>query len=97
MSTKKTETEAGLEEVIGAVQDRLLKTDPDTDEFAKTVDQLDKLYKIKHQMRPDRLSKDALAAVVGNLAGIGLILGYERVHVVTTKAIGFVMKLSKVT
>jgi hypothetical protein len=30
--------------------------------------------------------------VIGNLTGILLILNYERAHVVTSKAIGFVLK-----
>ena len=83
---------SGLEEVIDAVQDRLLKEDPPSDEFAKTVDQLDKLYKIKTSSREDRVSKDVLLTVVANLAGIGMILGYERANVVASKALGFVLK-----
>lgn len=82
----------GLDEVIDAVQSELLKTAPTDAEFPKMVEQLDKLYKIKSQSGPDRVSKDALLAVAGNLAGIVAILQFERVHVVTSKAIGFVMK-----
>lgn len=92
MSPHKSDTEAGLKEVIDAVQARLLGMDPDTDEFAKTVDQLDKLYKIKTHAGSDRVSKDALVAVIGNIVGIVAILGYERAHVMTSKALGFVIK-----
>lgn len=38
------------------------------------------------------VSPDALATIAGNLLGIMLILNYERMHVITTKAIGFVIK-----
>lgn len=92
MSFTTNPVDAGLEEVIDAVQARLLKLDPDTDEFAKTVDQLDKLHKIRSYKKDGRVSMDALVAVVGNLAGIVLILGYEHAHTVTSKALGFVLK-----
>lgn len=93
MSPHQTDVEAGLKEVIDAVQDRLLTLSPESDEFAKTVDQLDKLYKIKSNNKDeDRVSLNTLIPVIGNLAGIVLILGYERAHVVTSKALSFVLK-----
>lgn len=82
----------GLTEVIDAVQTELLQTAPTDDEFPKMVEQLDKLYKIKSNAGPDRVSKDALLAVVGNIVGIAAILNFERVGVVTSKALGFVIK-----
>lgn len=65
-----------------------------TDEYAAGVKALSELYKIKTSVeeKTDRVSKDQLLAVVGNLAGILAILGYERVHVISSKAIGFVIK-----
>jgi hypothetical protein len=64
----------------------------DTDEYTKTMDQVTKLYKLKEQTTPKRVSPDAMVLVAGNLLGIVLILGYERAHVVTSKALGFVLK-----
>jgi hypothetical protein len=39
------------------------------------------------------VSKETLAVIGANLAGIVLILGYERVNVIASKALGFVSKL----
>ena len=39
------------------------------------------------------LSMDTWAVIGANLAGIVVILGYERVNIVTSKALGFVSKL----
>lgn len=89
---KNSDEQSGLDEVIDAVQDLLLKGDPTSNDFAKTTEQLDSLYKIKAQNKPDRVSKDTLLTVIANLAGIGLILSYEHAHVVTSKALSFVMK-----
>ena len=92
MSFTPNPVDAGLEEVIDAVQDVLLKTDPTSAEFATIVKQLSKLHKIRSSKKVDRVSMDTLLAVAGNLAGIVAILGYERTHIVTSKALSFVMK-----
>jgi hypothetical protein len=63
----------------------------DSDEYAKSVDQLVKLYSLKET--PKRISPDTLAMVAGNLLGIVIIVGYERKHVVTSKALNFILKL----
>ena len=39
-----------------------------------------------------RVSPDTMAIVAGNLLGIALIVGHERMNVVTSKALGFVLK-----
>lgn len=134
-----------LDEAINAVLVDLIATD-DYDEFAKLVDQLTKLTKIKQIIaesilkvfeaenkdrldtktlelkvgelfdkkveaeqtytlkkaeldlkkqeseKPDRVSKETLALIAGNIAGIVLIIGYERVNVIASKALNFVLK-----
>lgn len=50
------------------------------------------LYKLKEQNAPKRVSPDTIAMVVGNLAGVALIVFHEQAHVVSTKALGFVLK-----
>lgn len=42
--------------------------------------------------KPHILSKDTMAIVAGNLAGIALILSYEKMNVIASKALSFVMK-----
>jgi hypothetical protein len=39
-----------------------------------------------------RISPDTLAVIAGNLLGIVLILTYEKVNVITTKALGFIIR-----
>lgn len=51
------------------------------------------LMKLRETHKPKQLSPDAILAASVNLAGILAILHYERVHVVTSKALAFVMKL----
>lgn len=93
MSPNKTKTKkTGLEKAIDSVLAEMQGITADQDRFSKMVDQLDKLYKMKSYEKDNRVSLDALVAVAGNFVGIVLILGFERVHVVTSKALGFVLK-----
>lgn len=65
----------------------------ETDEYAKAVDHITKLTKLKEAHNPKKVSPDVLVTAGANLTGIILILQYERVHVVASKALSFVMKL----
>lgn len=86
------EDPGNLQDVIDNVQTQMLAYDAYSPEFIAMNEQLEKLYRMKASEKPDKVSKDAMLAVGGNLAGILLILNYERVHVVTSKALGFVIK-----
>lgn len=93
MFTKKTQTDKpGLQKVIDTVLSEMEGVPVDSDEYAKMVDQLTKLYAIQDR-NPNRVSADTLAMIGANLAGILVIVNHERVHVVTSKALGFVSKL----
>ena len=90
---KRPVTRSGLDDAI----DRLLREMEDwsgnDEEYGTLVSRLSKLHEMRMKENPDRISKDTLAIVAGNLAGIVLIVGHERAHVVTSKALNFVMKL----
>lgn len=63
-----------------------------SEEYDKIVDRIERMYKLKEGNLPQRVSPDTLAVVLGNLLGIVVIVGYEQRHVVTSKALNFVMK-----
>jgi len=83
---------SNLDVAIDVALESLSKEKPDTDEYTKILDQIVRLNKLKEKPSSSRVSPDALIAVFGNLAGIVLIINHERVNVITTKALGFVMK-----
>ena len=93
MFHRKSTTTPDIDIPINALIAAMSEIDPDTDEYAMMVEQLVKLYKLKEVDASKRVSADTLAIVAANLAGIMMIVGHERAHVVTTKAIGFVQKL----
>ncbi|HET9785578.1 MAG TPA: hypothetical protein VFP47_00505 [Pyrinomonadaceae bacterium] len=89
--TRKSEDQ-GLQKVIDAHLDSMVDEDPGSVEYARKVEQLTKLYSLKEKTSERRVSPDTLAIVAGNLAGILLIVGHEKAHVVTSKALGFILK-----
>lgn len=91
MFTKKTDKEFTLDRAIDSAFADLTTFDIETEEYQLAVARLAELHKIKKDI-DRRVSPDAMAMVVGNLAGIVLIVGHERAHVLTSKAINFVMK-----
>ncbi len=82
-----------LDEAIEQVLNELKSEDSQTEKYARMREQLTELYKIKNENRSRRVSPDTLATISANLLGIGVIVGYEQKHIITSKALGFVRKL----
>lgn len=94
MFTQKSKNEdSKLEKAIAELHHEMNSVTGDSEEYAKMVDQLTKLYSIREQSAPKKVSPDTLLLVGGNLAGIAMIVGHERAGIVTSKALSFVMKL----
>ena len=92
---KKTHAEpSALDLEIKSVLNKMQDITPDTDEYGLLLDRLEKLYKMKVSDKDDRkrVSADTIVMVGANLAGIVMILGFERAHVITSKALSFVLK-----
>ena len=88
----KRDKRTNLEKEIDRVLLEASYMDPHSKEYAEVMDNVEKLYKAKSYERSRTVSPDTIAVVAGNLLGIGLILGYEQSHVITSKALGFVLK-----
>lgn len=91
MSFLKPEPTA-LDEAIAEVFSNMQGFTADAPEYKAMVKQLEKLYKIRSHDKTNRVKFVDVLPVIGNLAGIVAILGYERTHIITSKAIAFVMK-----
>jgi len=89
---QKTER-SGLDKAIDNVLSEMQGFTVDSDEYAKMTDQLVKLYAIKNAECSERVSRDTLLIVAGNIFGIALIIGYERSNILTSKALNFLVKL----
>lgn len=66
----------------------------ETDEkYAKILDQIVKLHKMKNDERTSQVSPDTWATIGANLVGILLIIRHEHVNVITSRAMNLVTKL----
>jgi hypothetical protein len=81
-----------LEKEIAALLDRMASTDATSEEYSTMASNLKRLYEAKQYEKDRRVSADTIAVVAGNLLGIALILGYEKINVITSKALSFVIK-----
>lgn len=90
MFKKSSSNDDGLEKVIDDVQSQIQGFTVDAPDFAETLTKMERLYKLKALNKPQRVSPDTLATVAGNLLGILVIVGHERAHVVTSKALTFI-------
>lgn len=90
---QKPPSDAKLEEAINRVLLAMQEVSPDSEQYSEMVDQLVKLHTLKVNAAKSRVSKDVLLTVAANLAGILLILQYEKMQIVTSKAMSIVPKL----
>ena len=91
---KKTDTTlALLDQSIDHCVSELLTAEPGSDQSTKINDQLNKLIDTRtRHVSGRKISPDTWAMIVANLGGIALIMNYERMHVMASKAVGFVIK-----
>lgn len=94
-------TEPGTKEYAERVQDleRLRKVMPEKplkaeyiEAYSEMAKNLELLYKTKANDKKPKVSPDTVALIAANLLGIGLILWHEKADVITTKALGFIIK-----
>ncbi len=70
-----------------------LKAEQITDEdYKKTLSLVERLYGMMDIQKPSRVSKDTMLVVGANLLGILMVIKHEHVNVVTSKALGFIMR-----
>lgn len=74
-----------LDVQINAVLKKMQGLGVDHEEYPKMMNILDHLHEMKAKERPNRVSRDTIAIVVGNLLGILVIVVYEQKHVITSK------------
>lgn len=76
-----------------AIENALNDLSPYDDDYTKKVKAIAQLHKLKQDEKPERVSADTVALIIGNLVGIGIIVAHERVHVITSKSVSFLRKL----
>ena len=91
ITTEPTAIDIAIDDALAQLKDH----PADSTEYSDIVDQVSRLTKLKEKPSHSRVDRNTMAMIAGNLAGIGLILSYERTHVITSKALGFVLRSVK--
>jgi len=90
---KTTDVDA-LQYAINNLYSELAGHMAETEEYDRITDQIVKLQKLQkettHSWKP---TPDAIVGAAGSVLGIVLILHFEKVGVITSKALGFVGKM----
>jgi len=64
-----------------------------SDEYEETLKRLTELHRIKARSRKFNVSQDVIFGAVANILGIIVIMNYERLHVISTKAFNWPKRL----
>jgi ABC-type enterochelin transport system permease subunit len=78
---------SNLEDEMNAVLENMSKIGVNSQEYSQMVGYLEKLSEVRVRSRAPRISRDTIALIAGNLAGLIMILIYEQKHVLTTKVL----------
>jgi hypothetical protein len=81
-----------LEKAVNTALNQLNYYETWSEEYARTLDALVKLHKMKEEEKPSSVSKDTMAIIAANLLGIFMIITHERVNVITSKAFGLLLR-----
>lgn len=82
-----------LDELITRVTEEMKTFGPDSEDYEKHLAYLERLNELRvNNKKQFRVDPNTLAGIVGNLFGIGMIIGYERANVMNSKATMFLGK-----
>lgn len=87
-----SETESMLDAEIQAALEELASKDKNSEEYGSLLERISKLHKLKAEERPKPLSRDTALLVAANVFGIVWLTLYEREHVISSKALSFILK-----
>lgn len=65
---------------------------PDSNEYMKIIARVETLSKLIDAEKPEKLSRNTMAVVLGNVGIAGLVLWFERDNVMNTKLFPFLGK-----
>lgn len=83
---------SSLEIEIERVIKHLEQLNPNDATYMNAVERLEVLYKCLEKQNQGRVQAETVVKVVGSIAGILTIVGFEKSHILTSKALGFVFR-----
>lgn len=81
-----------MDEEIARLTAKLSTMQPLSEDYSKTVDLITKLTKARAEKNERAISMDTILTVGANILGMLLVLNYERLNVITSRAITMVWR-----
>lgn len=91
MPLLRRKSEIKLQLALDIAINNLLNCEPDTKEWKDCLDDVNTIGKLLGD-KPKPVDLNTVILSATNLAGILLIINHERLNVITTKALGFILK-----
>lgn len=91
-TTKKIENPSLLEESITSAFNQLEAHDAGTEEYAAILDKIERLEALRPKKKELSVSGDAIIGAATNVLGLVLVLNYEKIGVISSKAFGLIVK-----
>jgi len=92
MKLIRSDVRADLEKEISNLTKKLGVLEPDSKEYQVVADNVVRLCNARSYIKDRFASWDTLAVIGGNLLGIVLVLNYEKLDIVSSKAFGLIIK-----
>lgn len=92
MKITKKDKRTNLEKEIDSVLVEMSAWLPYSPEYKAAVDNLEKLYKAKNEEYNRRIKPDTIMNGVVNLTGILLVLNFEKINIITSRAFNLIVK-----
>ena len=89
---RKTNTQ-NLEVAIGKLQTEMDLYGAGSKEYAVRLKHLEAFYRIQAGEPANVISADMMASIAGHLLGIVIITNHEQLHVLSTKALGMLVRI----
>ncbi len=90
---KPTPIQQNMDEALNKALIELAEYSVGDEEYPTILNHVSKLHTLKDNQSKQSVSPDTAAIVAGNLAGILIIVGFEKSHVLASKALSWVLKL----
>lgn len=88
MLRKPSPEDLKLREQINHVLDTMSTVEPESTQYQELCKRLSELTELQKSNRPfSRVSPDVVISSAASLGGIGIMVGYERVHAWTTQGL----------
>lgn len=81
-----------FDQEVTRVLTKIEEYDPESEQYKAAVQNLKTLCEARAQKSSKTITADTVLLVAANLIGILLVLNYERMDVVTSKAMNFIIK-----